>query len=333
MTSAAFARGVLHTQTRKATSVIEVQNVTKNYGTFQALEDVSFRIESGEIVGFLGPNGAGKTTSMRIITGYLAPSNGTVTVGGFDVVDQSLDARNIIGYLPETVPLYTEMSVCDYLNYMAKLRGISRNARSQRVTCVLEQCGLEERAYNIIGKLSKGYRQRVGIAQALVHDPPIVILDEPTIGLDPLQVVELRRLIKSLAGERTVVLSTHILPEVSMTCQRVLIMNRGRIVAENTPEGLARDLGQTDRVILRIKHPPQNAIEELENLDGVNRAEQIEDECGAYSIEASAAHDIRPELATHIVNEGWGLLEMKREDITLEDIFVDLITREEEVPA
>lgn len=306
--------------------MIEVTGLTKFYGEVKALDDVTFGVQKGEILGFLGPNGAGKTTTMRILTGFLSPTSGTAKVGGYDVVENSLEVRRITGYLPETVPLYNEMRVADYLGYMARIRGIPRKRIKDRVDYVIERCGLREVANRIIGHLSKGYKQRVGIAQALVHDPQVLILDEPTIGLDPVQVREVRQLIKSMAGERTIILSTHILPEVSMTCKRVLIIHKGRIVAEDTPEGLSRRLQQTDRILVRLARVPSQPLSALGQLDSVIRVEHVSD--NMFAIEAPPGKDICEQIAEFVVKNGWGLLELRREELTLEDIFVNLVTKE-----
>ncbi len=306
--------------------MIEVVGLTKFYGEVRALDDVTFDVRKGEILGFLGPNGAGKTTTMRILTGFLSPTTGTAKVGGYNVVENSLEVRRITGYLPETVPLYNEMRVREYLSYKARIRGVPHKRIKDRVDYVMERCGLVEVADRIIGHLSKGYRQRVGIAQAIVHDPQVLILDEPTIGLDPVQVREVRQLIKSMAGERTIILSTHILPEVSMTCERVLIIHKGRIVAEDTPEGLSRRLQQSERILVRLARVPSQPLSALGQIDGVVRVEHVGD--NLFAVEAPAGHDIRERLAEFVVKNGWGLLELRREEMTLEDIFVNLVTRE-----
>lgn len=313
--------------------MIEVHNLTKYYGTVKALDDVSFTVKRGEIIGFLGPNGAGKTTTMRIICGYLSPTEGTVKVAGYDVIENPTEARQLIGYMPETVPLYNEMTVRSYLHYMAALRGVPKSRRKERVDYVIDGCGLKEVVDDIIGTLSKGYRQRVGIAQALVHDPPVLILDEPTIGLDPIQVIEVRQLIKELGGEHTIVLSTHILPEVSMTCKRVLIIHRGRIVAEDTPDGLERRLRRSERILVRLKHTPSNAVALLERLPNIIRAERVCSESNLFSVEVRPGYDMRSEIAEYVVSQGWGLLELRRDEMTLEEIFFNIITREEGVRA
>ena len=306
--------------------MVEVVGLTKFYGEVKALEEVTFDVRRGEILGFLGPNGAGKTTTMRILTGFLSPTSGTAKVAGYDVVENSLEVRRLTGYLPETVPLYNEMRVRDYLGYMARIRGIPRRRIRERVDDVVGRCGLTEVADRLIGHLSKGYRQRVGIAQALVHDPQVLILDEPTIGLDPVQVREVRQLIKSMSGERTIILSTHILPEVSMTCERVLIIHKGRIVAEDTPEGLSRRLQQSERILVRLARPPSQPLRAFSQLDGVVRVESVGN--NLFAIETPPGNDIRERVAEFVVQNGWGLLELRREELTLEDIFVNLVTRE-----
>ncbi len=306
--------------------MIEVVGLTKFYGETKALDDVTFDVRQGEILGFLGPNGAGKTTTMRILTGFLSPTAGTVKVGGYDVVEHSLEVRRITGYLPETVPLYNEMRVVDYLGFMARIRGVPRKRIRDRVDYVLHRCGLTEVAHRLIGHLSKGYRQRVGVAQAIVHDPQVLILDEPTIGLDPVQVREVRQLIKSMARERTIILSTHILPEVSMTCERVMIIHKGRIVAEDTPEGLSRRLQQNERLLVRLARIPSQPIAALSQLDGVLRVEHLGD--NLFALETPPNHDIREQVAEFVVKNGWGLLELRRDELTLEEIFVNLVTRE-----
>lgn len=306
--------------------MIEVVGLTKFYGEVRALDEVTFDVRKGEILGFLGPNGAGKTTAMRILTGFLSPTSGTAKIAGYDVVEESLEVRRLTGYLPESTPLYNEMRVRDYLGYMARIRGVPRRRIRDRVDDIVERCGLTEVADRLIGHLSKGYRQRVGIAQALVHDPQVLILDEPTIGLDPVQVREVRQLIKSMAGERTIILSTHILPEVSMTCQRVLIIHKGRIVAEDTPEGLSRRLQQSERVLVRLARPPSQPLHAFSQLDGVLRVEPVDD--NLFAIETPPGNDIREKVAEFVVQKGWGLLELRREEMTLEEIFVNLVTRE-----
>lgn len=307
--------------------MIEAEGLTKYYGDVMAIEDVSFRIEKGEIVGFLGPNGAGKTTTMRILTGYMPPTDGRAVVAGYDVFHESLAARRHIGYLPETVPLYPEMTVAGYLNFMARLRGVED--RRERVQRVMEQMDLLDRADDRIGKLSKGYRQRVGLAQALVHNPEVIILDEPTIGLDPKQVVEVRNLIRRLGAERTVILSTHILPEVSQLCERVLIINKGRIVAEDTPEQLTARLEGAERVRVSVGPEADGVVEVLSAIDGVEGVEVVGD--GTYEVTCALGTELRPILAQRIVERGWPLLELRPVAMSLEEIFLELTTESPEL--
>ena len=304
--------------------MITVQGLTKEYGAVRALDDVSFAVNEGEILGFLGPNGAGKTTTMRILTGYMPPTRGSVSVAGYDVVDESLEARRHIGYLPETVPLYGEMTVYDYLDFFAAIRRVPD--RQQAVDRVLEACDIGDVADRLIAKLSKGYRQRVGLAQALVHDPDVLVLDEPTIGLDPRQILSVRELIRGLGGEHTIILSTHILPEVSQVCQRVLIINRGRIVAEDTPERLTSVVQGGARVRLQLANPAPEAAEVLTGVPGVRAVVPVGP--GAYEAVCDGADDPRPDLAAVAVNRGWGLLEMRSASMSLEEVFLQLTTEE-----
>jgi ABC-2 type transport system ATP-binding protein len=307
--------------------MIQVQGLTKTYGDVLALDNVSFQVERGEIVGFLGPNGAGKTTTMRILTGYLPPSAGQVSIAGYDVFTDSLEVRRRIGYLPETVPLYTEMSVYGYLDFCAAVRGVRE--RDDAIVRVLEVCDIADVETVLIGKLSKGYRQRVGLAQALIHDPEVLVLDEPTIGLDPRQILGVRELIQSLAGERTVILSTHILPEVSQLCQRVLIINDGRIVAEDTPERLTNTLQGGMRVRLQVLNAPDGALAHLRALPAVTAASAASR--GVFEISFDVpedGQDPRATLAALAVTQQWGLIDMRTLSMSLEDIFLQLTTTE-----
>ncbi len=306
--------------------MIEVHHLSKTFGPRTAIQDVTFNVQKGDILGFLGPNGAGKTTTMRILTGYMPPTSGTATVAGFDVFEQSLEVRKRIGYLPESVPLYGEMSVWSYLNFMAELRGLKD--REDHVEDVMEAVQVTDRADQLIGKLSKGYRQRVGLAQALVHDPEVLILDEPTIGLDPKQIIEVRELIKSLAGERTVILSTHILPEVQQICSRVLIINKGRIVAEDTPEHLTTTLQGTERVHIHLRNPSPQTASALSQIDNVLNVRPLDD--GRFEVECALGADRREEIARLAVNQSWGLLELRPIRLSLEDIFLQLTTEDTE---
>jgi ABC-2 type transport system ATP-binding protein len=300
--------------------MIQADNLTKYYGHQVAIQNVSFQVGKGEILGFLGPNGAGKTTTMRILTAYMPPSDGTATVGGYDVFHNSLEVRKRVGYLPESVPLYSDMAVWDYLDFVAALRKVDNRAR--QVGDALEKVDLGDYSRVLIGKLSKGLRQRLGIAQAIVHDPEVLILDEPTIGLDPKQIIEVRKLIKDLGGEHTVILSTHILSEVEQICSRVLIINKGQIVAEDTPTGLASRLEGGERVRLKALTAPADAIEILESLPEVSQATLIEP--GAFELECVVGVDCRPAIAQVVVEKGWGLLELYAVSASLEDIFLEL---------
>ena len=312
--------------------MIEVEHLTKYFGDFIAVEDVSFDVQPGEIVGFLGPNAAGKTTTMRIITGFMPPSEGTVRVAGYDILRNSLEARREIGYLPETVPLYTDMTVRQYLDFMGSLRGMSDAAKKQRIGYVVERMRLEDYADTFIGRLSKGFRQRVGIAQAILHDPKVLVLDEPTIGIDPVQVVETRELIKSLGREHTVVLSTHILPEVSMICERVVVINEGRIVAVDKPENLSVRLRGSEQVKLEVRGPERDVANRLRQVEGVRQVNRrrVDGNIYEYTLECDPGSGVRDGLASLIVNQGWGLLGLQSVTMSLEDIFLKLTVREEE---
>lgn len=313
--------------------MIELDSVTKYYGNFPAVTDISFRVERGEVLGFLGPNGAGKSTTMKVITGFTPPTEGTCTVAGYDIVDNSLDARRYIGYLPEIVPLYTDMSVEDYLAFMGKIRGMSSRNISRRIDDVIEICRLQEYFTTYIHKLSKGFRQRVGIAQAILHEPEVLILDEPTIGIDPIQVVETRELIRDLGGERTVIVSTHILPEVSAICERVIIIHEGQIVAVDRPENLATRLRGVERIELDVQGPTREIVAAIEKVDGVTavhrRPPSAGESYGGYEIEAEQGVDVRTALATAVVTGGWGLLRLESVGMSLEEIFLRLTTSEE----
>ena len=313
--------------------MIEVEGLTKVYGNKTAIDNLTFTVQQGEVVGFLGPNGAGKTTTMRVLSCYMPPTSGTARVGGYDIRTQALEVRRRIGYMPEHVPLYTDLTVTQYLSFVAEAKGLSRLTRRQRVGEAIERCLLQDARGRIIGKLSKGYRQRVGLAQALLGDPPILILDEPTIGLDPKQIIEIRSLIRDMQGERTVILSTHILPEVSMVCQRVIIINEGRIVAVDTPETLTRRLQRSTQVLLQIDGPPEQVTVRLREAPGVLQV-VMKDGAGAlrrYLVETDKDRDLRQELARVVCSSGWGLLELRPVDMSLEDVFIRLVTEEEAV--
>lgn len=312
--------------------MIELENVSKYYGNFPAITDISFRVEKGEILGFLGPNGAGKTTTMKIITGFMPPSSGRCTVAGYDIVAQSLEARKRIGYLPETVPLYTDMTVEDYLWFMGRIRGMGREYIRKRINDVIEICRLGDYQSSHISKLSKGFRQRVGIAQAILHEPDVLILDEPTIGIDPIQVVETRQLIKGLGGEHTLIVSTHILPEVSMICQRVIIIHEGQIVAVDKPENLASRLRGVERIEMDVEGPQREVARALEGVEGVQQVTRqpvMGKPYNTFVVEANHGVDIRPQLAAEVVHGGWKLLRLESVGMTLEEIFLRLTTSEE----
>jgi ABC-2 type transport system ATP-binding protein len=312
--------------------MIQVEHVSKTYGTHQALRDVSFSVEKGQVLGFLGPNGAGKTTTMRILAGYLPASSGRATVAGFDVMKQSVEARRRIGYMPETVPLYPEMSVRGYLDFMAKIKGLHGRTRTEEIDRVMRQVRVEERAKQLIGKLSKGFRQRVGLAQALLGGPDVLILDEPTIGLDPRQIIEIRNLIKGLGGEHTVMLSTHILPEVSATCTRVIIINDGQVVAEDTPENLTKRLRGADNLQVEIRGPRQDVLARLKKVPQVLSVQASgagRDGRTVFTVACEIGSDVREQLAATVVGSGWGLLELRPVGMSLEEIFLKLTTTEE----
>ncbi|MBD2464405.1 ABC transporter ATP-binding protein [Oscillatoria sp. FACHB-1407] len=317
--------------------MIEVEHLSKIYGSTTAIEDVNFSVEKGEILGFLGPNGAGKTTTMRILTGYLPATQGTARIAGFDVHENSMAVRQRIGYLPETPPLYPEMTVEGFLHFVARIKGVSAGDRPNRVQSALSRCNLEEKRHVLIRKLSKGFRQRVGIAQAIVHDPPAIILDEPTVGLDPRQIIDVRNLIKSLAGDHTIILSTHILPEVSMTCNRVTIINQGRVVATNTPDQLVAQLAGGLRYELEVEGHVDTVQERLHNLPGMQSLKTTplteEDVTSRYKItmELAPGSDPGRDIAAIVVGAGLGLYEMRRTQVSLEDVFLQLTTEEKVV--
>ena len=308
--------------------MIEAENLTRYYGSTRAAYNLTFHVDKGEIVGFLGPNGAGKTTTMRMLTGFLPPSDGVVRVADFDVFYDSLEVRRRVGYMPETVPLYSEMTVQAYLNYMAALRHLPDRGRA--VDRALQACGLSDCARSMIGKLSKGYRQRVGLAQAILHEPEVLILDEPTIGLDPRQVSDVRALIQEIGREHTVILSSHVLPEVSQTCNRVLIINQGEIAAQGTPEELTAQLQGADRVLVRIADAGPETASVLERVGGVISVDQAVETAGGqvYQVSCTRGRDRRAELARVVVEHGWGLLELHNIEMSLEDIFLELTTEE-----
>lgn len=309
--------------------MIEVDHLSKRYGPFTAVDDVSFRVESGQILGFLGPNGAGKTTTMRIITGYMPATSGKATVAGYDVFEQPIEAKKRTGYLPETPPLYPDMTVREYLTFVAKIKGVRTHVRD-RVDEVMKRTWVADMADRHCAKLSKGYKQRVGLAQAIIHNPDVLVLDEPTAGLDPKQIIETRQLIRDLAGTHTIVLSTHILPEVSQTCQRVVIINKGRVVAVDSPESLTERLQGAATVFVQTDGPASDALSALQSVRGVTRIVQAEPkgDLASFEVDTEKGADLRRELAAAIVTRGWGLLELRSMRMSLEDIFLSVITDE-----
>jgi ABC-2 type transport system ATP-binding protein len=311
--------------------VIEVDRLTKHYGPVAAIQDVTFAVEKGSIIGFLGPNGAGKTTTMRILSCFMPASSGTARVAGYDVFEQSLEVRRRIGYLPENVPLYADMTVAAYLDFVAHVKGLSRADRRRRVGETMERCLIADVRGRLIGRISKGYRQRVGLAQALIADPEVLILDEPTIGLDPKQIIEIRGLIKSLAGQHTVILSTHILPEVSMVCQGVVIINRGRIVASGSLDQLMDALSPVRRLQVQIEGPAELVGASLRALPGVQRIEAkgVQDGVGTYVVEADRARDVRRDVVQLVTQQRWGLDELRLLGLSLEDLFLRVVAGEE----
>lgn len=319
--------------------MIEAEKLVKFYGEKAAVRDITFSIGKGEIVGLLGPNGAGKTTTMRMLTTYLPADGGKATVAGFDIADKPMEVRKRLGYLPETVPLYNEMPVNAYLDFMAKIRGVPSKGRKRRIEEVMEMCRIADVSGKIISKLSRGYRQRVGIAQAIVHNPQVIILDEPTVGLDPRQIQEIRKVIRDLAENHTVVLSTHILPEVNALCDRVIIVNRGRVLVDDTLENLEKRNSDTERVQLELRAPQEAAQVFLEEFPGVALAEQIirsgdderldtTGEIHQFMLEVNQGQDVREKLAQAIISKSWGILELKLATPTLEEIFVRLINED-----
>jgi ABC-2 type transport system ATP-binding protein len=311
--------------------LIEVEHLTKSYGTGRAVNDISFTVNKGEILGFLGPNGAGKTTTMRILTGYLPATEGTARIAGFDVFEQSMEVRKRIGYLPEQPPLYPEMSVSDYLTFVARIKGVEADKLSARLQDAMRMANIEDRRDQLIRKLSRGYKQRVGIAQAIVHNPDVVILDEPTVGLDPNQIIEVRKLIKSLAGDHTIILSTHILPEVEMTCDRVVIINKGQIVAEDTPQNLSSQRGGGQRIHLEVKGEAEALRSSFDPFANLSKVEIEPVEASgllSVTLENESGEDLRHKLAAHLIGRGFELYELRAVNLSLEDIFRQLTTEE-----
>jgi ABC-2 type transport system ATP-binding protein len=307
--------------------MIEARSITKRYGDLTAIERVTFTVAKGEVLAFLGPNGAGKTTTMRILTCFMPATEGTALVAGFDCFGQPVEVKRRIGYLPETPPVYQELTVTEYLTFVGRVKGMGAAALRAGLDRVVERLSLGDVRHRLIANLSRGYRQRVGLAQALLHDPPVLILDEPTVGLDPKQIIEIRELIKSLAGSHTVILSTHILPEATAVCQRVVIINAGRIVAEDQPDRLSARLRRSEKLSVTVKAPPADLADRLRALPGVLAVFEPTDG-GAFLLECALGRDLRDDIARFIVTNGWGLLELKTVSMTLEDVFLHLTQHE-----
>ena len=311
--------------------MIEVQDLTKSYGPVTAVDHVSFTVNKGEILGFLGPNGAGKTTTMRILTGYMPATSGTARIAGFDVFEDSLEVRRHIGYLPEAPPVYPDMTVAAYLDFVARIKNVPAERRAERVADAMRKTNIADKRDQLIKRLSRGYKQRVGLAQALVHDPDVIILDEPTVGLDPKQIIEVRHLIKGLAGTHTIILSTHILPEVSMTCDRVVIINKGKIAAVDTPENLTMQLKGGQKIRVEVQAPERPLQELLAQIPGVSRAQVEAAHANGHvtaTVEAAAGKDVRSQIAAGVVQKGWSLYELRGVSLSLEDIFLQLTTED-----
>ena len=315
-------------------NAIEVENLSKFYGPARGIEEVSFSVKKGEIMGFLGPNGSGKTTTMRILTCFFPPTSGTARICGSDILNDSFSVRQKIGYLPENVPLYMDMPVFSYLNFFAEIKGVPSRMKKKKVDEVIQRCELQSVSHRLIRKLSKGFKQRVGIAQALLNDPEVLILDEPTVGLDPKQIIDIRSLIKGLGGSQTVILSTHILPEVSMTCDRVIIMHQGKLVAVDTPSNLTKKLQQAPKIMLKAEGPVSDIINTLSRLSGItaiDRKEPGSEKNSFYEIEIEETADVINEIAKSVYENNWKLKEIRPVDMTLEEIFIKVVTEEEGV--
>jgi ABC-2 type transport system ATP-binding protein len=311
--------------------MITASHLSKNFGPTKALKDVSFEVKKGEVLGFLGPNGAGKTTTMRILACYHPASSGTATIAGFDVFENPLEVRKLIGYLPENNPLYMDMGVIDYLEFIAKIRAIPPSKRKEQIRHVIELCGLRKELGKDIGELSKGFRQRVGLAQVLIHDPNILILDEPTIGLDPTQIIEIRELIKKIGKEKTIILSSHILPEVSATCDRIIIIHQGEIVGSGTPEEMANESKGEEIIYITIRGPLQEIQSKLEAMEKIKEFKKIggkEDGLNQFEIKSAMGVDLSEELFFLVAQNGWSLTELHKETANLENIFLQLTTKE-----
>ncbi len=311
--------------------MIEVNDLTRYYGTKRAISNVSFNVKKGEILGLLGPNAAGKTTAMRILTCYMPPTSGSAKVGGFDIFEQSMEIKKIIGYLPENPPLYTDLVVKDFLTFVSQIKGVEKQNIAKEVDTVIEKASIGDVRNRVIGKLSKGFKQRVGLAQSLINNPEVVILDEPTVGLDPKQIIEIRELIKKLKGDHTVILSSHILPEVEQTCERVVIISEGKVVAEDSPENLTARMKGSDRVMLEVEGDEKSVQDVFNSFPDVISINTETGANGIIKVSVESKKDLRKEYAKTLIKKGMGLLEMQIDKVTLEDIFLDLTTKEEEV--
>jgi ABC-2 type transport system ATP-binding protein len=309
--------------------VIEVNDLTRYYGQKRAISNVTFKVKKGEILGLLGPNAAGKTTTMRILTCYMPPTAGSATVGGYDIFEQSMDVRQITGYLPENPPLYTDLTVKDYLMFVAQIKGIEKGKMVSEIDGVIEKASIGDVRDRVIGKLSKGFKQRVGLAQCLLNNPQVVILDEPTVGLDPKQIIEIRELIKNLKGDHTVILSSHILPEVEQTCERVVIISEGEVVAEDTPDNLTSRMKGGERVVLELEGDEKKVNEVFKSFADVTGIKVNSSSGGLLKVEVESKKDLRKEYAQALIAKKIGLLEMQSDKVTLEDIFLHLTTKEE----
>ncbi len=309
--------------------MIQVRGLTKYYGDKIAIDGVTFEVQKGEVLGLLGPNGAGKTTTMRILTCYMPPTAGEAQVAGYDIWEDQMEIKRRLGYLPENPPLYHDLRVKEYLEFVAKIKEVPANKMQNAIQNAVEKAGLTEVVNTVIGHLSKGYKQRVGLAQALINDPDVLILDEPTVGLDPRQIIEIRELIKSLGGEHTVILSTHILPEVEMTCGRVVIINEGKVVAQDTPDGLTRLLKGSERITVEVDADNQTMSQLLQQLPAINTIQLVQSNNGIYKYELEASEDVRADIARTLVKNNVALYELHTETLSLEDIFLHLTTKEE----
>lgn len=309
--------------------MIEVQNLTKFYGPRPAIHDLCFNVDKGEVVGFLGPNGAGKSTTMNILSCIFPATSGTVRICGHDIFEESLAVRKLIGYLPENPPLYPDMTVEGYLAFAAQLRGLPNSKVGQAISTVVDKCVLGGVRHRIIGKLSKGFQQRVGLAQAMIHEPQLLILDEPTIGLDPIQIIEIRKLIKQLADSHTIILSSHILPEITHVCKRVIIINEGEIAAVDSLEGLTSSLRKSERLVLKVRNPKSDVVEQLQTLEEVISVQT--DDTGRFIIESKMNTHLQDQVARVVLDNGWGIEELKAVTMTLEDIFLKLTLEDNEV--